>query len=60
VIQRTINVRGGDDNFSVDELLVELGVGVILVGGCDEGVAGILEPFADSKLVLGCALRGLE
>lgn len=52
----TINVRGGDDDFGVNELLVKLGVGVVLVGGCDESVASILEPFADSKLVLGCAL----
>lgn len=56
VRHRTINVRGGDDDFRVNELLVEFGVWVVLVGGCDESVAGILEPFADSKLVLGGAL----
>lgn len=51
----TTNIRGGDDDFSINKLLVELGVGVILVRGCDESVAGILKPFPDSKLVLGGA-----
>lgn len=55
VRQGTINVRSSDDDFGVNELFVELRVGVILVRGCDESVAGILEPFADSKLVLSGA-----
>lgn len=53
---RTIDVRGGDDDFRVNKLLVKLGVGVVLVRGCDKSVSGILEPFADSKLVLSGAL----
>ncbi len=47
--------RCGDDNFSVCELLVELGVLALLVGGGDESVSLILEPFAETKLVLSCA-----
>lgn len=54
--RRIRNIRCGDDDFSVNEFLVELGVGVVLVGGSDESVASILEPFADSKLVLSGAL----
>lgn len=50
------HIRCGDDDFSVNKFLVELGVGVVLVGGSDESVASILEPFADSKLVLSGAL----
>lgn len=38
------NVRGGDDDLRVDELLVELGSVTLLVGGGDEGVALLLEP----------------
>ena len=49
----SVHVRGRDDNFSVDELLLEDGVFALLVGSGDEGVALILKPFADSELVLG-------
>jgi hypothetical protein len=49
------DVRCGDDNLSVYQLLVELGVLAFLVGGGDESVSLILEPFADAKLVLSCA-----
>lgn len=49
--------RGGDDDLSVDELLVELGVLALLVGGGDEGVALVLEPLADAELVLGGAQK---
>lgn len=45
-------LRGGDDDLSVDELLVELGVLALLVGGGHKGVALILEPLADAELVL--------
>lgn len=38
------NSRGGDDDLSVDELLVEGGVLALLVVGGDEGVALALEP----------------
>jgi hypothetical protein len=44
---------GGDDDFSVDELLVEGGVLALLVGGGDQGVASIFQPLADAELVLG-------
>jgi hypothetical protein len=49
------DLRCGDDNFSVNELLVELGVLALLVGGGDQCVSLILEPFADAELVLSCA-----
>lgn len=52
----------GDDDLGVDELLVELGALTVLVGGGDKSVAGILEPLADTELVLGCSqkLRDLK
>lgn len=46
--------RGGDDDFSVDKLLVELAVLALFVRGCHESVALRLDPRAESKLVLGC------
>lgn len=51
----------GDDDLSIYELLVELGVLTILVGGGNEGVTLILEPLADAELVLSGAeqLRNL-
>ena len=45
-------VRRGDDDFSVHELLVKLAVLTLLVRGGDEGVALLLEPFADAQLIL--------
>ena len=48
-------VRCGDNNLSVYQLLVKLGVLALLVGGGDEGVSLVLKPFADTKLVLSCA-----
>lgn len=52
---REAGIRRGDDDLSVDQLLVELGVLALLVRGGDESVSLILEPFANTKLVLGCA-----
>lgn len=49
------HVRSGDDNLSVDKVLVELGVGPVLVGGGDELVALLLDPLPDAELVLGGA-----
>ena len=45
--------RGGDDDFSIDELLVEGRVLTLLVGGGHESVALLLEPLANTKFVLG-------
>jgi hypothetical protein len=42
----------GDDDFSVDEFLVEGGVLALLVGGGHQGVTLVLEPLADTELVL--------
>ena len=47
------HLRSGDDNLGVDKLLVEGGVLTLLVGSGDESVTGILEPLANTKLVLG-------
>lgn len=54
--------RSGDDDFGIDELLVKLGVLALLVRGSDEGVALVLEPLAEAKLILGGAekLRNLD
>lgn len=47
------NERSGDDDLSVDELLVKGGVLALLVGGGYQGVTLVLEPLADAELVLG-------
>ena len=47
------NERSGDDNFSVDELLIKGGVLALLVRGGHQGVTLVLEPLADAELVLG-------
>jgi hypothetical protein len=47
------NIRSGDDDLSVNKLLVKSRVLAVLVGGGDKGVALVLEPFANTKLVLG-------
>jgi hypothetical protein len=44
-------IRRGDDDFSIDELLVEFAVLALLIGGRDECVALVFEPFADAQLV---------
>ena len=49
------DIRSGDDDFSINEVLVEFGVLTLLVGGGDELMSLVLEPFADTELVLGCA-----
>jgi hypothetical protein len=48
-------IRCGDDNLSIYELLVEFRVLALLVRGGNESVSLVLEPFADTKLVLSCA-----
>jgi hypothetical protein len=48
-------VRSSDDDFRIYELLVEFRVLALLIGGCDEGMSLVLEPFADTELVLCCA-----
>jgi len=43
----------GDDDFGVNQLLVEGGVLTLLVRGGDQGVALVLEPLANAELILG-------
>lgn len=45
----------GDDDFSIDDFLVEGRVFAFLVVGDHQGVALGLEPVADAKLILNCA-----
>ena len=47
-----VDLRSGDDDLGVDELLVELGVLALLVRCGDERVALLLNPLADTQLVL--------
>jgi len=49
------DLRGGDDDLGIYELLIKLGILALLVGGGDEGVSLILEPLADAKFILSCA-----
>lgn len=44
---------GGDDDFGVDELAVEFRLLAVLGRGRHEGVALVLEPFAQAELVFG-------
>jgi len=44
------NVRLGNDNVSIDELLLELAVRAILVGGDDQLVSSRLEELAEAEL----------
>ena len=46
------DLRGGDNDFGVNHLLLEDAALTLLVGGCDESVSLVLEPLADSELVL--------
>ena len=46
------NLRSGDNDFGVNHLLLEDAALTLLVGGCDESVSLVLEPLADSELVL--------
>lgn len=48
------HLRRGDDNFGVDQFLVEFGVLTLFVGCCDQSMTLILQPLPDTKLVLGC------
>jgi len=48
----SLYLRGRDDNFCVNELLVERGVLALLIRSRDESVAVLLEPLADAELVL--------
>ena len=47
------DVRCGDDDFSVNKVLVELGVLTLLAGGGDKLMALLLNPLPQTKLVLG-------
>lgn len=47
------NVRRGDDDLRVHQLLVKLGVLALLVRCGNERVALVLDPLADTELVLG-------
>jgi hypothetical protein len=49
------DIRRSDDDFGIDQLLVESGVLAVLIRRRDQRVTLVLEPFADAELVLGCA-----
>ena len=49
------NLRSGDDDLGVNELLLENTVLALLVGGRHEGVALVLNPLPNTELVLGRA-----
>lgn len=59
-IKKDSNIRGGDDDFGVNQLLVELGVFALLVGGGDQSVALVLEPLADAELILSRSEKGRD
>ena len=48
--------RCGDDDLGINQLLIEFGVLPVLVRGGHKGVALVLQPFSNAKLVL----RGTE
>lgn len=49
---RARDIRGGDDDFGIDQLLVEGRVLAVLVGGGHHGVALVFQPLADAELIL--------
>lgn len=51
----TSSIRSGNDDLCVYQVLVEFRILSILVGGSDELMSLVLEPFADTELVLSCA-----
>lgn len=52
---RSSDVRCGDDDFSVNEVLVEHRALTLLIGCGDELVALLLDPLPQTELVLGGA-----
>ena len=46
------NLRSGDNDFSVNHLLLEHAALALLVRGSNESVSLVLEPLADTELVL--------
>lgn len=46
------NLRGGDDNFGVNELTIENRVLSFLVRGCNQGVAIVFKILPQAELVL--------
>jgi hypothetical protein len=50
--QEDEDLRSGDDDFGVNHLLLKDTALALLVGGGDESVSLLLEPLADSELVL--------
>lgn len=46
------DVRRGDDDLRVNQLLVKCGVLALLVRCCDKRVALLLDPLAEAELVL--------
>ena len=46
------DLRSGDNDFSVNHLLLEHAALALLVRGSNESVSLVLEPLADTKLVL--------
>jgi hypothetical protein len=47
------NLRSGDDDLGVNHLLLENTALALLVGGGHESVSLVLEPLANTELVLG-------
>ena len=47
--------RGGNNNLSIDNFLVESGALAFLVVGDDKGVALRLEPLSETEFILNCA-----
>lgn len=53
MFEQELDARCCDDDFSIHELLIELAILALLVTSSDKSVALILEPLADTELVLG-------
>ena len=48
-----VYLRCGDDDFSINKLLVEFGILAFLVRRGHKGVTLVLQPFSNPKLILG-------
>ena len=49
-----IDLRGGDDDLCINQVLVERGVFTLFIGCGNQLVTLVFNPFPDSEFVFGC------
>ena len=51
-VQESGDLRSGDDDLGINQFLIEFGVLALLIGGSNEGMALVLEPFPYPQFIL--------